>query len=123
MLETLATEWWYDDDDEEKNLLDVFKVFLHNAGLNLTVIGQLPVLRDVVSAISGYTNNSLATRFISNTIGAGKAWGKMFDSPDGKKFWKALGKSFGAFSDLTGIPLLNAWKEVQALFDKFGADF
>ena len=123
MLETLATEWWYDDDDEEKTLLDVFKVFLHNAGLNMTIIGQLPVLRDVVSAISGYTGNSLPTRFISNTIGAGKAWGKMFDSPDGKKFWKALGKSFGAFSDLTGIPLLNAWKEVQALFDKFGADF
>ena len=126
------------DDDDYETFLDKFlQAFLGeegfldgNLGQDLTVIGKIPVLKDIISTIRGIKSSDMGLAAITSISNAYAIWkesialangtldkatnvtwyGKMTD-------WGKIYKTLQALSQLTGVSLSNMTRDVVAIWN------
>ena len=126
------------DDDDYETFLDKFlQAFLGeegfldgNLGQDLTVIGKIPVLKDIISTIRGIKSSDMSLAAITSISNAYAIWkesialangtldkatnvtwyGKMTD-------WGKIYKTLQALSQLTGVSLSNMTRDVVAIWN------
>ena len=106
LLKSLVTAWRDDDEDEmlyEKYLSAVLGNFLSDA----LVYTNLPIVRDVVSMLEGYSTDRMDMTVISDII---NAWGKVINNGTD---WNEVLDAIFTTTSLTPIPLKNVWKDIK----------
>ena len=108
-----AVDAFRDDDDEdiEKFLLR----YLDNFISDMSIIGKLPYLKEIISAFSGYSSSRMDTQWVTHFVNAGKNIDKLIE---GKGSIEKLIKSITQVtSDFTGLPIYNLYRDSSALIN------
>lgn len=117
-----------DDDDE------FFKKFVEalpgNFFQNMDLIGKIPVLKDALSILQGYSGDNLALAGITDTVDAIKIWEETYKLATGElekatkvtsygkmTEWGKIYKTLSGLSKLSGIPGSNMLRDVFAIWN------
>ena len=131
------------DDDDYESFADKYmeammgsKVFDGNLVGDLDLIQKLPVIKDVVSLASGYSNERMDTQYITNSIKAFKIWKETYqlwkgtlEKPTATTYYGKMttwGKVFNtmkAASQIVGLPFSSLQRDIQALWNNTVGNF
>lgn len=114
LLET-AFEAYRDDDEEEEEFVDYVVSFFQSFGSNMGISTKIPYLKDLVSILQGFTSKRTDTQWMQNLVYALKDWKKIF-SGEGNVY-KAAYRTFSAISQLSGVALGNAMRELASVWN------
>ena len=117
LIET-AFDAYRDDDDEEKDLLDYVKRYFANFAEDMSIVGKIPILKDVLSIIQGYGASYSVLAGFEGLYKAVTQWWKIFTTDKGNPA-TALKNTLKALSSISGLPLYNVYRDVSAGLDKF----
>ena len=126
-----------DDDDYETFLEKFLQAFFGedgfmsgNLGQDLTVVGKIPVLRDILDTFRGNKRSDMSVASIESITNAFNIWREtwqlsrgIIDSPtkatwNGKMTqWGKIYKSLQALSQLSGLPISNMTRDVVAIWN------
>lgn len=123
-------------DDDEKEWLELYlSAFGGNIADNVNPLSAVPYVGDILSLLNGYSVKRMDMAGIEALINAGTAWMKFFEEfneSDSKmdflfknlngKVWKLMFNSAKGISQVTGIPIANAMRTVESIFNKFSKD-
>ena len=123
-------------DDDEKEWLELYlSAFGGNIADNVNPLSAVPYVGDVLSLLNGYSVERMDMAGIEALINAGTAWMKFFEEfneSDSKmdflfknlngKVWKLMFNSAKGISQVTGIPIANAMRTVESIYNKFSKD-
>ena len=103
-----------DDDDEEfdEKYVEAFKDRFFSS---VNPINTLPILRDLESMWNGFSPSRLDEQSLKTFIDACKTWGRVFEGKS--SVYKASYKSLQALSQMTGLPMSNAIRDVVAMWN------
>lgn len=107
-----------DDDEEEMDVEKFMILYLKNFAEDMSVIGKIPYLKEITSAISGYGSSRTDTQWMTSVVNAAKSWGKILLGDGEGQGIKAVKNTLRAFSDLTGLSFYNTYRDVMAALDK-----
>ncbi len=131
------------DDDDYESFADKYmeammgsKVFDGNLVGDLDLIQKLPVIKDVVSLASGYSNERMDTQYITNSIKAFNIWKETYqlwkgtlEEPTATTYYGKMttwGKVFNtmkAASQIVGLPFSSLQRDIQALWNNTVGNF
>lgn len=126
-----------DDDDYEKFLEKFLQAFFGedgfmsgNLGQDLTVVGKVPVLRDIIDTFRGNKRSDMSVASIESITNAFNIWREtwqlsrgIIDSPtkvtwNGKMTqWGKIYKSLQALSQLSGLAISNMTRDAVAIWN------
>ena len=104
--------------------------FDNNLFSDVDILSKLPILKDLMSMISGYGNDRMDTEWISNLIDAYRIWDETIKLATGKldkptsvtyngnmTLYGKIYKTLKAISQTTGLPISAASREVVTLWN------
>ncbi len=113
------------DDDDYETFLEKFweafwgdesgyggKPVAGNLAADLNPINKLPILKDIVSEITGYENTRMDTQWFSSIIDAFEAW-----KSETRPLYGKIYKTMQALSRFTGLPVSNLMREVVTIYN------
>ena len=107
-----------DDDEEEMDIAEFMKLYLTNFTSDLSIIGKIPYIKEIITAIEGYSSSRSDTQWMTSLVNAGKAWGKIISGDGEGQGHKAIKNTIRAFSDFTGLAVYNAYRDFMAALNK-----
>ena len=108
-----AVDAFRDDDDED--IVKFLLRYLDNFISDMSIIGKLPYLKEIISAFSGYSSSRMDTQWVTHFVNAGKNIDKLIE---GKGSIEKLIKSITQVSsDFTGLPIYNLYRDSAALIN------
>lgn len=132
------------DDDEYENFVEKFlQAFIGEDGLlsgnfaqNLTIVGKIPILKDVIDTLKGSKRSDMGTASIEAVSTAYKIWAETaklangtLEEPtsvtwNGKMTeWGKIYKTLQALSQLSGFAVSNLTRDVVAIWNTLIAPF
>ena len=110
------------DKDKEKTLTDKYATaFLANAAENLNPLSTVPYFRDVVSIAGGFEVTRMDIQGIQSAYWAFTAWKSVINGTSKKTPYDVIYATAKAFSQIKGIPIANAMREVKGIYDTITA--
>ena len=113
-IETAFSALLYGDDEEDENF--VWKEFLKNFGMNMSLIGKITYFKDVVSIFEGFDTTRVETQGIVNFFEALGAWKNVIIDGKSTQSLKAVRETIQATSDLLGLPFYKVFQQTTNLF-------
>lgn len=104
------------DDDDEMTPEDFIKLYLKNFASDMSILNKIPYAKEVVSMLQGYSSSRTDTQWMQYMTYTITGIGKLI-AGEGNVYTTAKNAMRG-FSQMTGLPLYNAWRDVTALLDK-----
>lgn len=104
-----------DDDDEEEMDEKYMEAFWENIADNMNPLGMLPILKDIKSAFEGFSPTRFDEQSFTTLYQAYRKWLKVFEG-DGNVY-KATYKTLQGVSQLSGLPIGNAVRDVVAMWN------
>jgi hypothetical protein len=114
LLET-AFQAYRDDDEEEEDLAEYVATFIENFGSNMGITTKIPYVKDLISILQGFTSKRTDTQWMQNFVYAFKEWMKIFDGKG--NVYKAVYRTTDIVSQLSGIPISNAMRELASAWN------
>lgn len=115
ILEAFVSAFREDDELEEG---EIIKMILQNFASNMSVIGKIPYLKDIVSLFSGYSASRMDMQGFQSAVYAYNSFKKNLKGEGNVA--TTIKHSMKAYSSLMGIPIFNPYRDATALFDKLG---
>ena len=113
------------DDDDYETFLEKFweafwgdksgydgKYVAGNLIADLNILNKLPILKDIVSEVTGYENTRMDTQWFSSIIDAVNAW-----KSDTRPLYGKIYKTMQAISRFAGLPASNLMREVVTIYN------
>ena len=113
-IETAFSALLYGDDEEDEKF--VWKEFLKNFGMNMSLIGKITYFKDVVSIFEGFDTTRVETQGIVNFFEALGAWKNVIIDGKSTQGLKAVRETIQATSELFGLPFYKAFQQTTNLF-------
>ena len=104
-----------DDDDDEEMDEKYMEAFWENIADNMNPLGMLPILKDIKSAFEGFSPTRFDEQSFTTLYQAYRKWLKVFEG-DGNVY-KATYKTLQGVSQLSGLPIGNAVRDVVAMWN------
>lgn len=105
------------DDEKEDYLTSFKKNFSENAIDNLNPLNLLPIAKEITSAIQGYDATSYTTDAIYTAVDSFNAMVKIAQGKSNKTVWGNAYQISKAVSQITGVPVANAMREVKTVYN------
>ena len=105
-----------DDDEEEEDLDEFIAKFKENFKSELDPLSKLPWAKDVVSVFQGYDPTRMDEQSLVAIKRAFDAWKKVIKD-DKDVDYKVVYKTLQAISQISGLPLSNAYRDVVAMWN------
>jgi hypothetical protein len=105
-----------DDDDEEMSLEEFMKLFLTNFASDMSITGKIPYIKEMHSILQGFGSSRTDTQWMESFANTLKAWIKIFNGEGNPE--KVLKNTLKSFSNVTGLPFFNAYRDIMAALDK-----
>lgn len=105
-----------DDDDEEMNLAEFMKLYLQNFADNQMILTKIPIAKDLVSALQGFTSTRTDTQWMASFSNTLKQVMKLVEG-DGNPV-KLIKNTLQTFSYFFGLPFYNAYRDIMATLNK-----
>lgn len=115
ILEAVISAFREEDELEEGEMI---KMMLQNFASNMSVIGKIPYLKDIVSIFSGYSPSRLDTQGVQSLYYALKSVQKNLEGEG--SVLNTFRHLLKAYSSLEGLGFWNAYKDAMALLDFVG---
>ena len=115
ILEAFVSAFREEDELEED---EIIKMILKNFASNMSVIGKIPFLKDIVSLFSGYSASRLDMQGFQSAVYAYNSFRKNLKGEGNVA--TTIKHSMKAYSSLMGVPVFNPYRDATALFDKLG---
>lgn len=100
------------DEESDEMLQNMWKEFMQN----MIPLGNIPVGRDIMSALQGYNVDRMDMASIQSLINAGKSLSKVVTG-DKDMDYKTIYRTMQAISQATGIPLSSLMRDGAALWN------
>ena len=111
------------NDDKEKDWLERYKeAILANSVDNLNPLNLIPGARDMVSIIEGYSASRLDLQGVERLINVAEQWYKFIQGDTKWNAYRLIYKTAEAVSYATGIPVGNAMRVFNSLYNTFSPD-
>ena len=104
-----------DEEEDEKFLEKYIKNFWKNFRDGMNPIGTLPLLKDLKSIAEGYSPTRFDEQSFVNLASAWKKWIKVFEGEG--NVYQASYKTLQGLSQLSGLPMANAVRDVVAMWN------
>ena len=100
------------DDEENKDLVYFMKLYFTNLASDMSITGKIPYVKEFHSILKGFSSSRTDTQWMESTIKAMKEWYKIFNREGDSA--KLIKNSIKAFSDFTGLPFYNVYRDLSA---------
>ncbi len=108
------------DDDEEKEWAEKYlEHFKANAVDNLNPMGMIPYLKEFPSLWEGYDSSRMDMAGISNLVTSVQQAIKFAEGDSTKNLYGVSKSIIRALSQVTGVPMYNAMRDVESLIEQF----
>lgn len=105
-----AFDAYRDDDDEEKDLAYFMKLYLSNFAQDMSVIGKIPYIKDIISMFQGYGASRTDVAWMQSIYYAMSGTWKLFTSDDGNPA-KVIKNWVKTTSYMSGLPFYNVYRD------------
>lgn len=105
-----------DDEDEEMDIAAFMKLYFKNFALDMSIGNKIPYVKEIYSMIQGYSSSRTDTQWMGEVTKAITTWYKIFNGKGNTT--TAIKYSVKTMSDLTGLPLYNAYRDTMAVLNK-----
>ena len=112
-----AFDAFRDDDDEEMDMATFMKLYLGNFASDMSITAKIPYIKEVHSAIKGFTSSRSDTQWMEEMTKSIRTWYKIFAEGKGKPA-TAIKYSIKTISDLSGLAFYNLYRDAMALLNK-----
>lgn len=110
------------DDDEEKTLEEKYmQALADNFKDNINLLNSIPFVKSVKSMLDGYDVKRTDLDGIASLLRAAEDLCKLRDGSTKKNAWQIMYGIAKGFSQVTGIPMSSAMREIRSLYDLFTA--
>jgi Ca2+-binding EF-hand superfamily protein len=99
-----------DDDDEEMSIEEFMKLYFKNFAFDMSIGNKLPIIKEVYSIMQGYSSSRMDTQWLQ----------KMYYAITVKSPEKKVKYIIDAFSQVTGLPFYNLFRDTMAATNKLG---
>lgn len=107
-----AFDAYRDDDDEEKDLVYFMKTYLSNFAQDMSLVGKIPYIKDMVSIFQGYGASRTDIAWMESLYKALTGTWKLFTSDSGNP--GKVAKNWIKFvSSTKGLPLYNIYRDTK----------
>ena len=106
-----------DDDDEEMDVVEFMKLYLSNFASDMSITAKIPYIKEVHSFLQGFNSSRTDTQWMESTVKAVTGWYKVFVEGKGTPS-TIIKNSLKAFSDLSGLPVYNIYRDIMASVNK-----
>lgn len=107
-----AFDAYRDDDDEEKDLVYFMKTYLSNFAQDMSLVGKIPYIKDIVSIFQGYGASRTDIAWMESLYKALTGTWKLFTSDNGNP--GKVAKNWIKFvSSTKGLPLYNIYRDTK----------
>ena len=107
-----AFDAYRDDDDEEKDLVYFMKTYLSNFAQDMSLVGKIPYIKDIVSIFQGYGASRTDIAWMESLYKALTGTWKLFTSDSGNP--GKVAKNWVKFtSSLSGLPFYNLYRDTK----------
>ena len=113
-----AMDIFRDYEDDEKEAEEIFEMFLDNFANDVSIIGKIPYVKEIISLKQGYSASRLDVQWMEQFV-------KVYE--DIKKFSEGKGNAYKLTKDvlkasgsLIGFPFYNIYRDLLAATDKLG---
>jgi hypothetical protein len=106
-----------DDDDEEMDIATFMKIYLSNFASDMSITAKIPYIKEAHSMIKGFSSSRSDTQWMEELTKAIKTWYKIFTTGKGTGS-TAIKYSLKAISNMSGIPVYNAYRDLMATLNK-----
>ena len=103
-----AFDAFRDDDDEEMDMIEFTKLYLKNFALDMSIGNKIPIIKEVYSALQGFSSSRLDTQWAQYLYGA-----LNFKKPSTK-----ISYGIRLVSQVSGLPFYNLYRDTMALLNK-----
>ena len=104
-----------DDDDDEEFGGKYINALLENLKDSMNPIGTLPLVKDLISISKGYSPTRFDEQSFVTLANAWRKWIKVFEGEG--NVYQASYKTLQGLSQLSGMPMANAWRDVVAMWN------
>lgn len=113
MLEAFVASFRDEDEPDEE---EIIKMIMGNFASNMSIIGKIPFLKDIISIFSGYSPSRLDMQGVQSLY---YAWNSVKKNLQGEgSVATTLKHSLKAWSSLSGLGFFNAYRDAMALLNK-----
>lgn len=105
-----------DDDEEEMDLEEFMRLFLTNFASDMSLTAKIPYIKEMHSIIKGFGTSRTDTQWMESIANTLKGWIKIFSGEGNPE--KVLKNSLRTFSDVSGLPFFNVYRDLMAALDK-----
>ena len=105
-----------DDDEEEMDLEEFMRLFLTNFASDMSLTAKIPYIKEMHSIIKGFGTSRTDTQWMESIANTLKGWIKIFGGEGNPE--KVLKNSLRTFSDVSGLPFFNVYRDLMAALDK-----
>lgn len=110
------------DDDEEKTLSEKYlQALADNFKDNINLLNGVPFVKSVMSMLDGYDVKRTDLDGIASLLRAAEDLCKLRDGSTTKNAWQIMYGIAKGLSQVTGIPMSSAMREIRSLYDLFTA--
>ena len=110
------------DDDEEKTLSEKYlQALADNFKDNINLLNGVPFVKSVMSMLDGYDVKRTDLDGIASLLHAAEDLCKLRDGSTTKNTWQIMYGIAKGLSQVTGIPMSSAMREIRSLYDLFTA--
>ena len=107
-----AFDAYRDDDEEEKDLVYFMKTYFSNFAQDMSVVGKIPYIKDIVSIFQGYGASRTDVAWMQSLYYAMSGTWKLFTSDDGNPA-KVIKNWVKTTSYLSGLPFYNLYRDTK----------
>lgn len=109
-----------DDDEEEKDLAYFMRLYLTNFASDMSITGKIPYIKEIHSILKGYGSSRTDTQWMESLSRFIKEVNKsVYGEGNPSKIAKTFIK---VFTDFTGLPIYNVYRDLNAGIDLFTAE-
>ena len=106
-----------DDEEEEMDLEEFTKLYFKNFVLDMSIGNKLPFVKELYSAIQGYSSSRMDAQWMEYLVGTITTWGKVFAGEEGQGD-KAIKNVLKMLSSVPGYAFYNVYRDLMALLYK-----
>jgi hypothetical protein len=104
------------DDEDEMTAEEFMELYLKNFASDMSILNKIPYAKEIASMLQGYSSSRTDTQWMQYMVNAVNGLMKL---AEGKGNAYTTAKNFiRAFSQATGLPFYNAYRDFMALVDE-----
>lgn len=104
------------DDEEELTAEEFMKLYWKNLASDMSILNKIPYAKELMSMLQGYSSSRTDTQWMQYMVNTLKGFGKLLEG-EGNAYTTAK-NAMRAFSQASGLPFYNAYRDFMALLDK-----